>query len=913
FTLNPVTATPDIPDDYELGFDFSLGVELSDNFKLDLGKNASFYGIDIDLDSAAEVLLNSNVTLDLSLGTGLTLTQSNLDTKITLDDDNVFIRNAELRGTAAVNDPNVNFDLQVGFLDVQVENGQIALNGNFAANLVDPNNEDGLNRITLDELKNTPSELLNQATATGTLQIELPLEVKGVPGLPGEFLAVEDATITVNADLGTLVGNSTLPAGTLDSRIPLPITVSEGFTEFLMPFTAISGGDLIGSLQRLSNQLGKMQTQELGMDIPFTENKSLGQVLGISQGLDENLIQSLTDDQNVPVFDSVQEFAVKLGEILPINIAEINPRFDSESQEIRFDVKVESTQKNPVEIGFDGEVSDLAEVRTQATGEVNSSLGLDFTLGIQLEGESPEIAVMAIASESVQTENLESDAKFSLKLGNNPPVEIVVAATATIADLENAIAAAELGDRVQVKSMSEGKGFFLTSNSPLLQVVNANETAKQQLGLEELQTAASLAMINQVGDNIGLPTTGPLPGDVVFMVTLDTENPVTVTVSPDGNHQNAADPIAALIALIADINTGLATAGLSEKLVAGRIGDRLILAATGENTQLGIHAVSDAAIQIGIAENFVARTRSSVDSFIENAEITGNVNLLADQIQGEARFGFVGIEMAGSDKGDGIWDANVTGEVKIALGHSPETTRFVLGKPSNSKQPFAELTQLDWSGDVNLSNISVNTGLTGLNGTGLNLPITVSNSSVLGVPEFSADWSQLEELAKFQTVDFAAIVESLQDVSQFLSDRFQGFEALQTELPLVGMSIGDLLTWTDRFATVVNDFEQNPSLIVQDLNSRLVEALELPPGSDLVSFAYNPDSSLLTLEVNFIEKLRDSLPIEFDLGPIGEQANVQLKGAAGLQASGNATAKLSLGIDLTDAANPVSFLNLAET
>ena len=934
FTLTAVESTPDIPDDYELGFDFSVRVELQDEFKLDLGKNASFYGIDIDLDSAANVLLNSDVTLDFSLGTGLTLTQGNFggeseepDTKFTLDDDNVFIRNAELRGTAAVNDPNVNFDLQVGFLDLQVENGQIALNGNFAANLVDPNNQDGLNRITLDELKNTPSEVLTEATARGTLQMELPLEVKGIPGLPGEFLAVEDATITVNADLQNLLENSALPSGTVDPRMSLPITVSEGFTDFLTPFTAISGSDLIGSLQRLSNDLGKMQRsqglgleipsesdgenpQKLEVDIPFTQNKSLGEVLGISQGLDENLIQSLTDEQNVPKFDSVQEFAVKLAEILPINIADINPRFDSESQEIRFDVKVTSNQENPVEIGFDGEVSDLAEVRTQAEGKVRSDLDLDFTLGIQLEGESPEIAVMAIASEAVKTGTLKSDAVFSLKLGNNPPVEIVVAATATIADVEEAIAAAGLGDRVQVKFMSEGKGFFLTSNSPLLQVVNANETAKQQLGLEELQTAASLAMINQVGDNIGLPTTGPLPGDVVFMVTLDTENPVTVTVSPDGNHQNAADRIAALIA---DFNAGLATAGLSEKLVAGRIGDRLILAATGENTQLGIHAISDAAIQIGIAENFVARTRSSVDSFIENAEITGNVNLLADQIQGEARFGFVGIEMAGSDKDDGIWDADVTGEVKIALGHSPETTRFVLGKPSNSEQPFAQLTQLDWSGDVNLRNISVNTGLTGLNGTGLNLPITVSNSSVLGVPEFSADWSQLEELAKFQTVDFAAIVESLQDVSQFLSDRLQGFDALQTELPLVGMKIGDLLTWTDRFATVVNDFEQNPSSIVQDLNSRLVEALELPPGSDLVSFAYNPDSSLLTLEVNFIEKLRDSLPIEFDLGAIGEQANVQLKGAAGLQASGNATAKLSLGIDLTDAANPVSFLNLAET
>ncbi|MEB3829160.1 proprotein convertase P-domain-containing protein [Phormidium sp. CCY1219] len=1090
--LVPVEATANNQDDYELLFDFTVNAQLSDRFKLDLGKNADLYGIDLGGDAVADLLLNTGVNLDLSFGSAATITEGNFggptslrDTKITLDSDNFFIRQADLQATASIDESNLNFDFQVGFLDVRAENGSFALDANISANLLDPSNSDGLNRITLSELNNIADEDLTTVNATGNLDILLPVKVNGIDGIAGDFFDVNGATIALNTDVGQFFGNGNVTDSDIDPRMSLPVSVSAAFEEAFTPFNNIGSADIVGMLRRIGNQFDKVEAADaFNIPMPFAENKTLGDMLGLADGMERNLINRLLNEKNEFTFDSVQKLAVKLAENLPLDIQEIGASFDKETQELRFKLNIDSqllelddkseivpVSSNDVPIDFDLELGELGGFETDAEVKLTPDFGVEFTFGIDLSGESDEIAIAAEIAPDANNGQLTEDVSFRVKIGENAPIALAMAASDTadnnsvtdlISDIEAAIAAAGISDSLNVKAMSEGKGLFLTTTEPFLQVFNVSETAKA-LGFFENQTAAQLAMVgldelaiatvnsppangkpggevafnlelvissddsetsdsetsdsntsdgntsdsntskletvkvnllatktdanssntsdNQniydlvedlnsaltaaklsddrslgnivfatvvedkivlkttepnveslkivdadaesgldatvlgfsldaVTDEFGLPKNGVLSGDAVFTVKWDDRTPVTVTVAADASNANAVDPIAALIE---DINTALGNSGIGEDIVAGRNGDRLILAVEGTAKKLEINPISDAAIALGIQENFVTQTRPSVDVFIEDAKIDGSLNLLADKIAGSAEYGFVGIDINGSGENDGINDADVTASVNVAIANSEGNTKFVLGDPRVSITDLIQVSGIDWSGQVMLRDIDVQSGVPGLTASDLEIPINISNTTDSNLPSIDHDFSNLSELLDFQEFDFAQVVEVLQEVATFLSDRFESLPAMQNDLPLVGVRVADLLTFTDKFAEVVSEFEQNPAGIVQDLNNRLVEALGLPQGSDLVSIQYDAATSLFNIDLNLFETFSDSLGVDLDLGAIADIPNVQLQGAAGLQASGGATAKLSIGIDLSNPTNPLPFLNLEKT
>ncbi|MCT7991818.1 proprotein convertase P-domain-containing protein [Laspinema olomoucense] len=1040
----PVTATANNPDDYELLFDFSVNAQLSDKFKLDLGKNADLYGIDLDVNAVADLLLKTNVNLDLSFGSALTIVEGNfggdsnrIDTKITVDSDNFFIRQADLQATASIDESNLNVGLQVGFLDVRVENGSFALDANISANLLDPNNSDGLNRITLSELNNTADENLTTVNATGNLDVLLAVKVNGIEGIAGDFFDANGAMIAINTDVGQLFGNGNATDSDIDPRMTLPVSVNGAFKEAIASFNNIGSGDILSLLRRIGNEFGKLEaTEVLNLPIPFAENKTLGELLGLADGLETSLINRLVDQQNNFTFDSVQSLAVKLAEVLPLDIQQIDANFDPNTQELRFNIKIDPQLSGiDVPMGFDLDLGELGGFETDTTVKLTPDFGVEFTFGIDLSGKSHEIAIAAIASETLNKE-VNGDASFSVKIGNNDPIAITVSNTENstvadwMADIKTAISAAGINDTLNVKAMSEGKGFFLTTTEPFLQVSNVSETAKL-LGLSENQTAAELAMVgldewtiaavnsppatgnpgndvsfalvvdgetvnvnllatktdanlsntsdnadindlvedlnlafttaklvdkrslssvvmatsvndkivlrttdprveslqivdagsgldatvlgftlDTVADEFGLPKNGVLSGEAVFTVTVDDRTPVTVMVAADASNANAADPITALIA---DINIALGNSGLGGDIFAGRNGDRLILAADDTAKQLAIHAISEAAIGLGIQDNFATQTRPSVEAFIEDAKIGGSLNLSADDIEASAKFGFVGIDINGSEGDDTLKDADVTATVNVAIADSEGNTKFVLGDPQVGITDLIQVSGINWSGHVTLRDIDIQGGVPGLTASDLEIPILISNATDSNLPTISPDFSNLSALLDFEQLDFAKVVDVLKDVATFLSDRFESLPAMQNDLPLVGVSVADLLTFTEKFAEVVSEFEENPAGIVQDLNNRLVEALGLPQGSNLVAIAYDPTTSLFSIDLNLFETFSESLGVELDLGAIADIPNVQLQGAAGLQAEGSAKAKLGIGIDLSDPKNPLSFLNLDKT
>ncbi|NEQ36297.1 MAG: hypothetical protein F6K40_08385 [Okeania sp. SIO3I5] len=997
----------------ETVLDFTVDLEFSDNYKLDLGRNADLFGIEIDLDTSADVLLNSTASLDLTLG-------------VVESSNDFFLRDVNLDATADINSSNINLDLKVGFLEAKVESGSMTLDADVSANLKDPNNSDGLNRITLQELQDTATDVIINVTPTGNFQMNLPVKVEGVPGLEGDL----GTTIEVDIDAADLFSEEVKPDGSDDQRSAIPISVNDTFENLLSPFTNISSGDIIGWFRQLGSELGQLELSDaLNFTVPFTDGTSLGELLGLSESVESGLTETITDTEESALFNSVQS----LVELLESVGVELN--FDKATGELTFDISLDGSDAGlepiDVPIGFDVDLGKLAGFQTNSDASITLTpdVGLDFTLGVDLNEEgTPVVAIAAFNDESNFV--LASDAVFNLKVGDNAPVAIIVEQTNTqdnttfsdlVTDVENALGSVDVSVRAVTQN---NQGFFLSTEEAFLQITDVNNEAASKLGLQEGQTAARIAMLGNEdlvdadgnSQPIVLPSNGVLPGDATLTIQIDDRPTEAITISRNASNTSIAD-------LIEDINAEFnANSNLAGKVWAGVNGDRLVIALDGEDAkQLTVRGTNDVAREIGIPENGIVQARKVIDFFIEDAVLDGSLNIAGNELDTRAEFGFVGLNIKDIETTDvkaefGIDFQNALGEKRFNLSElfdenqgvhlgviltadntlpgsgvlskeatfdlklGEETVSVTVTPDSNNQTTedliadiqsavntalndaeidatvevkenegklvlsvgtLAGLTMeitdanniasnnlglkkglsasqdplIDWSGEVALKEISVDAGVTGLELSGLEVPIAISNSSIFGLPKLTPDFSSLSDLTDFGELSFSKIVGYLDDIALFLTENFEQFEFLNDDLPLIGISVNDFLGYIDEFQQVVNDFQENPGGTVQELNVRLAEALGLPEGSDLVAINYEEANSVLTVDLNFGESFTKSLPVNLDLAELDSNLSdaLKLQGSAGLEAEGNANAKFSIGIDLSDENNPVSFLNLPNT
>jgi hypothetical protein len=105
----------------------------------------------------------------------------------------------------------------------------------------------------------------------------------------------------------------------------------------------------------------------------------------------------------------------------------------------------------------------------------------------------------------------------------------------------------------------------------------------------------------------------------------------------------------------------------------------------------------------------------------------------------------------------------------------------------------------------------------------------------------------------------------------------------------------------------IDEMENNPASIVQDLDQLLKEALGIPTDSDAVSLSLETSTNILRINLTFNESYSASLPVHIDLLnllgitlPAGFEDFANLSGAAGLEAEFSVEITLGLGIDLDD-------------
>ncbi|MFN2611440.1 MAG: hypothetical protein ABR507_11310 [Actinomycetota bacterium] len=249
----------------------------------------------------------------------------------------------------------------------------------------------------------------------------------------------------------------------------------------------------------------------------------------------------------------------------------------------------------------------------------------------------------------------------------------------------------------------------------------------------------------------------------------------------------------------------------------------LAVKATGSGTQGAIDDSSPATVSGGDRDRVVAlvldvRLKNPLVS-TSNTALTNRIDLttLSNAIR-DGKFLFDNAMAGGSvdHPGTGFFSGSLSGGLGVKLDIAPDGALAGLADTLNAHLEVGA-TSADWF--THFPSRACN-------------PPTISTDcytvSFTG-PDFSA------LLSRFQTLDFASIVQALHIIVQFLHslDGSDGSSALASilnqPLPLVNKSISQMLDVADELATKINDVVSNPSGAIQKLGNTLANVLGKGP------------------------------------------------------------------------------------
>ncbi|HEV8604724.1 MAG TPA: calcium-binding protein [Tepidisphaeraceae bacterium] len=392
---------------------------------------------------------------------------------------------------------------------------------------------------------------------------------------------------------------------------------------------------------------------------------------------------------------------------------------------------------------------------------------------------------------------------------------------------------------------------------------NAHLTLDLKLQLKDNENNTTRIFLNDLNDRLTdirftgsakLPPDGKLTGDATFDITIDGGSAHTITVpllDPDGTGTGPSHA-----------RTGTDTNATITDLVKD-IQDALDAGLAG----LNVHAVASV--------NNAGILSISVSSLQAKSVEISNLNTVA------------------------------TDELHLSVG----TKHGLLVVPS-----------ADWTGTFAFNGINVPSPIPGIDtlpGLPFDIAFTVGNS-LPGVASLTPDLSFVpQDLLNFSDLLFSganSILDAISGLSSFLNSTFANLDFVKTKIPIINLSIADLIDVGDTFKDVLASFTANPTSTIQDLRNRLIEALGLPSNDPdgNVNVSYDPATSVLKLDLKYIREFNKTLPIDFDLAPFSS-IPFELKGNAALEIEGGASARMVVGVDLSDPLHPDLFLDTGDT
>jgi len=157
------------------------------------------------------------------------------------------------------------------------------------------------------------------------------------------------------------------------------------------------------------------------------------------------------------------------------------------------------------------------------------------------------------------------------------------------------------------------------------------------------------------------------------------------------------------------------------------------------------------------------------------------------------------------------------------------------GNPETLQLQFRDTTD-NAPVNVRISTVSHNNDITTVSvsstdeaGNDFTLPTQEELENIRDValrPAVTFDTSGLTglQLPNFSEISFSQILGGLRQLSDFLGE-FESFTFLDSDLPLVDVSLNDLLGYVERFNTAVEEVEKNPSGTLQTLEDKINEAI----------------------------------------------------------------------------------------
>ena len=463
-----------------------------------------------------------------------------------------------------------------------------------------------------------------------------------------------------------------------------------------------------------------------------------------------------------------------------------------------------------------------------------------------------------------------------------------------VADVQRAFDAEGFEDRIVVSSSGKRLVIKAVDDTITSFSITAPGTASSELGLPASATGSSAELRITTRDgqvhNIGLDDSNGgnhTLGDVISAIQTGTGGRVTVDFTDNDTRLRLTDHSSGGSLFKVDNAFG-STAAFLFGILAVDTTDAATDPADGiiESGQLGGVNILD--------RLFVQDANAHIDFSIDGAILAG------------AKFGFVGIQAAGGgnlgaslsidlkDPGTSAADGRIT--LKELVDNLDEITT-IINPPALTLLNASDPTKNRFDLAVSLTPAFNAIGL----GTSPTVSIIVHDlgnpfASTPVAANIEIQTSGFEDLGHFSDIGFTDIITALRALAGFLG-QFQEFGFLDQDLPLVDISINDLLSFAGDFASALDQVESNPAGTVQFLESKLKEAFNLPQDSTLFGLELVDDgtSHILRFNLNFSPSFSRSLPISLALP--GPEGLIDLSGnAACARAASSICRSLSVSI-----------------
>ena len=195
-------------------------------------------------------------------------------------------------------------------------------------------------------------------------------------------------------------------------------------------FANVSSSSYIGMLGQLGNFLDGVSTSEvLDAAMELASHSRIGDLVPIAQILRKGLIDKLLNGEGVPTFNTAQELATQLANVLGLSASTIAANYAPGSKELTYHLIVDHTFANTtVPLGFSINLNPVGGFTSSGEIAVNADGSLELTLGIDL---SDPVATLVATAAAPADGKISADANFTLKVGIGEPVSVTLTQSAT--------------------------------------------------------------------------------------------------------------------------------------------------------------------------------------------------------------------------------------------------------------------------------------------------------------------------------------------------------------------------------------------------------------------------------------------------------------------------------------------------